>query len=215
MDTPAWRATSTMVGLLLRGAHVNAFLTGRNGGAAQAVTTRDPDYFCPWPWQPVWQPWRQAWQRPLRAAALGVHGGLEASAGAELGQLGGGDLDLVAGGGLTPVRAARACCLKLPKPGMDTVPPFLTVVTMASSRVSTMRPASALLTSCLVARWLIRSVLFMLPVDREARTTRGRRRLWPMRAIALPGEITAGRDGPDCSSAHAGQSARARRFHCG
>src|SRR6478609_7525260 len=97
----------------------------------------------------------------LRAAAFGSTAALKPAPGVNFGSLAAAILILSPVLGFTPVRAARACCLKEPKPGMETTPPFLTVVTTASSRVSTMRPASALVSVCLVARCSISSVLFI------------------------------------------------------
>src|SRR6218665_950888 len=97
----------------------------------------------------------------LRAAALASTAALKVAPGVNLGSLAAAILILAPVLGFTPLRAARACSLKEPKPGMVRVSPFLTVATITSCKVSRTRPASALVSSCLVAKCWISSVLFM------------------------------------------------------
>ena len=97
----------------------------------------------------------------LRAAAFGSTAALKPVPAVNLGSFAAAILIFAPVDGFTPLRAARACGLNEPKPAMTTEPPFLTVVTMASSKVSTMRPDSALDREFLAARCSISSALFM------------------------------------------------------
>jgi hypothetical protein len=63
--------------------------------------------------------------------------------------------------GLRPVRAARAFTEKVPKPTMDTDPPFFSAPVMAPVNASRARPASALLRPESAAIASISSDLFM------------------------------------------------------
>src|SRR5438105_4232093 len=87
----------------------------------------------------------------LRFAAFGSTAALNPAPATNFGTLLAGILILVPLLGLNPARAARLTCLNVPKPTIPTVPPFLTVATMASVMVARMRAASAFDSSCLVA----------------------------------------------------------------
>ncbi len=97
----------------------------------------------------------------LRAAAFGSTAALKAVPGVNFGSFTAAILILAPVLGFTPLRAARECCLKEPKPGIVTAPPFLTVVTITSSTDSRMRPDSAFENSCVAAKCSINSALFI------------------------------------------------------
>lgn len=112
-----------------------------------------------------------AWPLPFRCLAGGslrIDRGLESRASDELRQLDGLDLDRFAGGRVAAVaRGARDLFEREPKPGRVTTPPFLTVVTMASSRVASTRLDSAFDRPCWPAISSVSSIRFMYSVSRS------------------------------------------------
>ncbi len=96
----------------------------------------------------------------LRLAAFGSTAALKAAPGTNFGTFWAAILILVPTLGLKPVRAARATCLKVPKPTIWTGSPFYTAATMELVTVSTMRAASALLTLWVVAIFSTSSMRF-------------------------------------------------------
>jgi uncharacterized protein len=96
----------------------------------------------------------------LRFAALGSMAALNAAPGTNFGTFCAAILIFAPAWGLKPVRAARATCLKVPKPMSWTGSPFFTAATMEPVTVSRMRAASALLTLCAAAIFSTSSIRF-------------------------------------------------------